>query len=179
MGLPTGITSGGSRSRTPKGGRLSGPSRAGGSAYRGDWKDLVGRYLAQPALLLGGLAAAALVAHACALALSDSADTNWAVARALLLGVDLYKAYLGCAAACRRALFVPPVDPMCPPSGLVLLWPFAMLPCPLAWIAWAVLNLVFGAGFTIVLRRLLLPQGGWRSSAFAVVTLFASAPFLT
>jgi hypothetical protein len=42
-----------------------------------------------------------------------------------------------------------------------------------------VLNLVFGAGFTIVLRRLLLPQGGWRSTAFAVVTLFASAPFLT
>jgi hypothetical protein len=53
-----------------------------------------------------------------------------------------------------------------------------MLPWPLARIAWAVLNLVFAASLTIVLRRLLLPQGGWRSTAFAVVTLFASALFL-
>jgi hypothetical protein len=66
-------------------------------------------------LLLGGLAAAALVVHACALALR-SHDNKWGVARALLQGVDPYKAYVGCAAACRQTLFVPPVDPMYPPT---------------------------------------------------------------
>jgi Glycosyltransferase family 87 len=145
---------------------------------RGNWKDLIARQLVLLAMLLCGLAAVVLVAHAFALALDNSHDNDWGPARALLHGVDPYKIYLGCT-ACHRPVFVPPVAPMYPASGLILLWPLAVLPWPVARIAWAVLNLVFGVGLIVTLQQLFLPQCGWRFMVIASIAFFAGAPFLT
>jgi hypothetical protein len=136
------------------------------------------RYLIPPALLLCGIVAAVWVFQGFADALHDSHDNDWGPARVLLHGFDPYKIYLRCA-PCREPPFLPPVDPMYPASGLVLLWPLAMLSWPTAKAAWAILNLAFGAGLIVALYRLFPPEGGWRSAMLAFIALFAGAPFLT
>jgi hypothetical protein len=130
------------------------------------------------AIFSGGLVAAIWVLQAFTVAIHNSQDNDWGAARALLHGLDPYKLYLGCT-SCRTPPFLPPVAPMYPASGLILLWPLAMLPWPAAEAAWAILNITFGAGLILALHRLYLPHSGWRSIALALTALFAGGPFLT
>ena len=165
------------RGRIPKRFLLWCRSTAGNYGPRG-WQDAVRRYAGPLAMLLCGLAAAALLRHAFVHALGNSHDNDWGPAHALLHGLDPYKLYLSCL-ACTKPVFVPAVAPMYPASGLILLWPFAVLPWPVARAAWAVLNLLFGAGLVLLLHRLFPAEGPWRSLALAFIALFAGAPFLT
>jgi hypothetical protein len=167
------------RSSGTKKGRWLWRRSGGNRVLEGRWRALHGPQLVQPAMLLCGAAAAAVVLHAFGLALGDSHDNDWGAARALLQGVDPYKAYLACAAACRKTLFLPPVAPMYPASGLVLLWPFAILSWRAAKIAWAALNLFFGIGLVVLLRQLFLPRESWRSTVAVIAAFVAGAPFLT
>jgi hypothetical protein len=116
-------------------------------------------HLTALALFLCGIVAIVWVLEAFAVALHDSHDSDWGPARALLQGLDPYKLYLRCT-PCRQPPFLPPVAPMYPASGLILLWPLAMLPWPTAKAAWAIFNLIFGAGLIITLSRLFF-AGRW------------------
>ena len=135
-------------------------------------------YLVALAFFLCGIMAVIGVLEAFTVALHNSQDNDWGPARALLHGLDPYKLYLHCT-SCPKPPFLPPVAPMYPASGLVLLWPLAVLSWPAAKAAWAILNLTFGAGLIVTLYRLFLPDGGWRSATLAFIALFAGAPFLT
>jgi hypothetical protein len=135
-------------------------------------------HLLKIALLICGIAAIIGVLDALTVALDNSQDNDWGAARALLQGSDPYKLYLHCT-SCHTPPFLPPVAPMYPVSGLVLLWPLAILPWSLAKATWATLNLIFGASLIAMLYRLFLPREGWQSMAFSLVALFAGGPFLT
>src|SRR5260370_320250 len=135
-------------------------------------------YLVALVFFLGGIVAIIWVLEAFGVALHNSQDNDCGPARALLRGLDPYKLYLHCA-SCRRPPFLPPVAPMYPASGLILLWPLAVLSWPAAKATWAILNLAFGAGLIVTLYRLFLPDGGWRCAILAFIALFAGAPFLT
>ena len=135
-------------------------------------------HVAALAFVLCGIVAVIWVLEAFTVALHNSQDNDWGPARALLHGLDPYKLYLRCT-SCPKSPFLPPVAPMYPASGLILLWPFAMLPWPAAKVTWAILNLTFGAGLIVTLYRLFLPDGGWRYAILAFIALFAGAPFLT
>jgi hypothetical protein len=130
------------------------------------------------ALFLCGIVAVIGVLEAFTVALHNSQDNDWGPARALLHGLDPYKLYLRCT-SCPEPPFLPPVAPMYPASGLILLWPLAMLSWPAAKATWAILNLTFGAGLIVTLFRLFLPDGGWRFAILAFIALFAGGPFLT
>jgi Glycosyltransferase family 87 len=130
------------------------------------------------AVILCGLVAVILVLEAFSGALHNSHDNDWGPARALLHGLDPYKLYLACT-DCTKPPFVPPVDPMYPASGLILLWPLALLSWPMAKVAWALVNLALGAGLLFTLHRLFLARDSWRSLVIAIIALFASGPFLT
>src|SRR4029077_9842560 len=81
-------------------------------------------HLAAQAYFLCGIAAAIWALEAFGVALHNSQDNDWGPARALLHGLDPYKLYLHCA-SCPKPPFLPPVAPMYPASGLILLWPLA------------------------------------------------------
>ncbi len=130
------------------------------------------------ALLLFAILAAVLVFESFGAALRGSRDNDWGAARVLLGGSDPYKLYLTCA-PCRKAPFLPAVDPMYPASGLVLLSPLAILSWPAAKFAWAAFNLIAGAGLVVALCDLYLPLAGWRQRAFAICAFLSGAPFLT
>jgi len=134
--------------------------------------------LVHVALLMFAIAAAVLVFEALTAALRDSRDNDWGAARTLLRGLDPYKLYLACA-PCRRAPFLPAIDPMYPASGLVLLWPLAALSWPAAKVAWAAFNLTAGVCLVLVLCDLYLPLASWRQRAFAICAFLSGAPFLT
>jgi Glycosyltransferase family 87 len=134
--------------------------------------------IAASTIILCGLVAVILVLEAFGVALHNSHDNDWGPARALLHGLDPYKLYLACT-DCTKPPFVPPVDPMYPASGLILLWPLALLSWPTAKVAWALVNLALGAGLLFTLHRLFLARDSWRSLVIAIIALFASGPFLT
>src|SRR5689334_16651041 len=134
--------------------------------------------LATMAVILFALAAVILGFEAFSTALRDSRDNDWGAARTLLRGLDPYRLYLACA-PCRRAPFLPAVDPMYPASGLVMLWPLAALSWPAAKFAWAAFNLTAGVCLVLVLCDLYLRHASWRRRAFAICAFLSGAPFLT
>ena len=121
--------------------------------------------------------AAFWVTNAFIAALQRSQDFEWGPARALLHGEDTYQLYLSCN-HCANPPFTESVAPSYPASGLVMLWPIAMLPWPAAKAAWATLNLFFGAGLAFMLWRRFDERSDWRTLAIASVALFAGTPFL-
>ena len=129
------------------------------------------------AILPLGLVAVYWVSQAFFVALHTSQDNEWSPARALLQGLDPYRLYLGCL-ACDNPPFPGPVAPSYPASGLMMLWPLAALPWPLARAIWAVGNLLLGAILSLLLWRLYLPRHGWPVPALASIVFFASTPFL-
>ena len=143
----------------------------------GAWRGAVARGLPFLLFALCALTAAHLLADAYAVAQVDSQDNNWGAARTLLHGLDPYKLYLRCV-PCAKPAFYPPVAPMYPASGLVMLWPLAALTWPVAKAAWASINILLGAGLVASLCRLFLPDGGWWVFAWTLVAFIAGTPFL-
>jgi hypothetical protein len=117
------------------------------------------------------------VTNAFVVALDKSQDFEWGPARALLHGSDPYQLYLSCD-HCANPPFTTSVAPSYPASSLVLLWPVAMLPWPAAKATWAILNLFFGAGLSLILWRQFDPNNDWRTLAVGSIALFAGTPFL-
>ena len=128
-------------------------------------------------IILSMAGAGVWVADAFVGALNDSQDNEWGPARALLNGLDPYKLYLSCV-HCTNPPFTASVAPSYPASGLMLLWPLAMLPWPMAKVIWASLNLFFGAALSFTLWRLFDPKSNWHILAVASIALFAGTPYL-
>jgi len=141
------------------------------------WRAIVARGTPFLLFALCALAATHLLADAYSVAQVDSQDSDWGAARALLHGLDPYKLYLSCV-HCAKPAFYPPVAPMYPASGLVMLWPLAALAWPVAKVVWASFNIFLGAGLVATLCRIFLPDGGWRAFSWALVAFIAGTPFL-
>src|SRR5277367_2818932 len=135
------------------------------------------RSLLVVSVLVAMTVAAVWVAEAFAVALKNSQDNEWGPARALLDGADPYQLYLNCH-PCTNPPFSTSVAPSYPASGLMLLWPLAILPWPMAKAAWAFLNLFLGAGLSFTLWRIFDPEHDWFTLAVASIALFAGTPFL-
>jgi Glycosyltransferase family 87 len=116
----------------------------------------------------------------------SSLDLQWAPARILLFRASPAHLYLedksGVSTQYSSILqSVPNYDldqvPNYPPSGLVFLWPLALLPWPIAKLTWAVLNLGFAFGIVVILERLYLVNLHKSSIALVTTLFFIGTPF--
>jgi hypothetical protein len=103
---------------------------------------------------------------------SDSAE--WQPSRMLLFGQDPARIFLDYVGG---GVTVDPFIsgyPNYPPSGLVFLWPLAILPWEAFKIVWAVLNVCFAIGIVYILWRRYLKSTG-RPMLIVVIALFLIA----
>jgi len=115
-------------------------------------------------LVIAGLLAAVSLAQGFRNAISPtgSQDFQWSGSRLLLQHEDPYAVQFE---AFKRPKPDSPIlmdqHPNYPPSGLVLLWPYATFPWPMARAMWAVSNFIFAGVIIMGLGRLFLQDKPW------------------